>query len=75
MTLLSIKNESVVYQGKNKNVLAVNNVSFDIEQQDSVGIVGESGSGKSTLALALLKLLPKNAEVTGEVLFEDRDLL
>ena len=75
MKLLSIKNESVVYRSKTKNVLAVNNVSFDIDKQDSVGIVGESGSGKSTLALALLKLLPKNADVTGEVLFEDKDLL
>lgn len=76
MTLLSIKNENVFYNVKNKNIHAVNNVSFDIEQQDSVGIVGESGSGKSTLALSILRLLPKKiAEVTGEIIFEDMDLL
>ncbi len=76
MTLLSIKNENVIYKVKDKNIHAVNNVSFDIEEQDSVGIVGESGSGKSTLALSILRLLPKKlAEVTGQVIFEDVDLL
>lgn len=76
MTLLSIKNVNVAYKVKNKNIHAVNNVSFNIDPQDSVGIVGESGSGKSTLALSILRLLPeKTAEVTGEVIFEDMDLL
>lgn len=76
MALLSIRNENVIYKVKNKNIHAVNNVSFDIEPQDSLGIVGESGSGKSTLALSMLRLLPKKiAEVSGEVIFEDKNLL
>lgn len=76
MALLSIKNEDVLYKIKNKTIHAVNNVSFDIEHQDSIGIVGESGSGKSTLALSILRLLPKNiAEVRGEVIFENVNLL
>lgn len=76
MALLSIKNENVIYKVKNKNIHAVNNVSFDIEQQDSLGIVGESGSGKSTLALSILRLLPKRiTEVNGEIIFEDINLL
>ncbi|WP_313346905.1 ABC transporter ATP-binding protein [Sedimentibacter sp.] len=76
MTLLSIKNENVIYKVKNKSIHAVNNVSFDIEQQDSLGIVGESGSGKSTLALSILRLLPKKTtEVSGEIIFEGINLL
>ncbi len=76
MALLSIRNENVIYKVKNKNIHAVNDVSFDIEPQDSLGIVGESGSGKSTLALSMLRLLPKKiAEVSGEVIFEDKNLL
>ncbi len=76
MALLSIRNENVIYKVKNKNIHAVNNVSFDIEPQDSLGIVGESGSGKSTLALSMLRLLPKKiSEVSGEVIFEDKNLL
>ncbi len=76
MALLSIKNENVIYKVKNKNIHAVNNVSLDIEPQDSLGIVGESGSGKSTLALSILRLLPESiAEVSGEVIFEGKNLL
>lgn len=76
MTLLSIKNENVIYNVKNKKIHAVNNVSFDIDHQDSIGIVGESGSGKSTLALSILKLLPKKiTEVSGEIIFDDINLL
>lgn len=76
MALLSIKNLNVLYKVKDKEVHAVNNVSFDVEQQDSIGIVGESGSGKSTLAMAVLRLLPhKIAEVTGDISFEGKNLL
>ena len=39
-----------------------------------MGIVGESGSGKSTLAMALLRLHPKSTEITGEALFDGKDL-
>lgn len=76
MSLLSVKNGNVIYNVKGKKVHAVNNVSFEVEKQDSVGIVGESGSGKSTLAMMILKLLPKDiTETTGEIIFEDKDIL
>ena len=76
MKLLSIKNANVVYKVKEAKVHAVNNVSFEVEQQDSVGIVGESGSGKSTLAMMILRLLPKDiTEITGEIIFENRNIL
>ncbi|MDP4095268.1 ABC transporter ATP-binding protein [Paenibacillus sp. P96] len=76
MTLLQIRNLSVVYHNGSRTVTAVNGVTLDVEEQDSVGIVGESGSGKSTLAMALLRLLPgRTAKVEGEVLFGGQPLL
>ena len=51
-------------------VKAVDDVSFQIREQHTLGIVGESGSGKTTLGLALLKLLSSE----GKVFFEGQDI-
>ncbi|TAN32890.1 ABC transporter ATP-binding protein [bacterium] len=57
-------------------VTAVDGVSFDLRQGESLGIVGESGSGKSVTALSLLRLVPDPGQVVGgQVLFRDQDLL
>ncbi len=49
---------------------ALKEVSFDIEKGKTIGLVGESGSGKSLSSLAIMGLLPKNAEVTsGQITF------
>ena len=57
-----------------KNVYAVRKISFEIKEGETLGIVGESGSGKSVTALSIIRLIP-NAEVSGEILFEGRNLL
>ena len=76
MALLSVKNLNITYKNKEKEVYAVDDISFDMEKGDSLGIVGESGSGKSTLAMGILRLLPpKSTEITGTALFKDTDLL
>jgi peptide/nickel transport system ATP-binding protein len=54
---------------------AVQGVSFALERGERLGLVGESGCGKSTTILALMGLLPPSASVSGQVLFEGRDLL
>jgi oligopeptide/dipeptide ABC transporter ATP-binding protein len=55
---------------------AVDDVSFVLDQGQTLGIVGESGSGKTTLALSLLRLLPPAARiVSGEIRFEGEDLI
>lgn len=57
-------------------VKAVQDVSFEICQGDTLAIIGESGSGKSTLALSILQVLPLAAQVVnGQVLFKGEDLL
>ena len=54
---------------------AVRDVSFRIAPGEVLGLVGESGSGKSVSALAILRLLPPQARILGEVEFRGEDLL
>ena len=56
-------------------MLAVRDVSFDLRAGEVLGLVGESGSGKSVTSLAILRLLPEQARVSGEIFFAGRDLL
>jgi oligopeptide/dipeptide ABC transporter ATP-binding protein len=57
-------------------VQAVNGVSFDLHQGESLGIVGESGCGKSMTALSIMGLVPEPGRVTGgEIRFRGDDLL
>src|SRR5260370_21852031 len=48
---------------------AVRDLSFSISPGDVLGLVGESGSGKSISSLAIMRLLPPQAPVAGEILF------
>jgi len=57
-------------------IKAVDGVSFDVRQAETVALVGESGSGKSVSALSIMRLLPQRAKVIGgQVLFNGEDLL
>ena len=75
--LLSVRDLSVAFTQGGREGLAVDRVSFDIAQRETVALVGESGSGKSVSALSVLKLLPYPAasHPSGEVLFHGEDLL
>ncbi len=80
MTLLSIQDLRVAFRmGKVGGVLqraeAVKGVSFDIAENRTVALVGESGSGKSVTAMSILNLLPDNAERSGKILWQGKDLL
>ena len=55
-------------------VQALNGVNLELEKGQMLGIVGESGSGKSVTAKTLMNLLPRTAEVEGEVIFEGKDV-
>jgi len=50
-------------------------ISFEVPPNTTVALVGESGSGKSVTAMALVQLLPRNAECSGRVLWRGDDLL
>jgi peptide/nickel transport system ATP-binding protein len=50
---------------KSANVVAVDGVSFDIDEGECVGLVGESGCGKTTVGLSVMKLLPNVGHVIG----------
>ncbi|MBL7665981.1 MAG: ABC transporter ATP-binding protein [Bacteriovoracaceae bacterium] len=75
--LLEIKNLSIEFNSSEGVVKAVDNISFSIDQGQTVGLVGESGSGKSVTALALMRLIPNppGRITSGEILFEGRDIL
>ena len=69
--LLDVSNLSIAF-GPHP---AVKNISFQILPGQVLGLVGESGSGKSATSLALLRLLPDTAQVTGNITFAGEDLL
>jgi len=72
--LLETRSLSIHYRMRRGTVRAVENVNFALARGEAVGLVGESGCGKSTLAKGILEVLPRYAEVKGEILFEGRDL-
>lgn len=72
--MLSVQNVSISFKSNKHYNTVVNNVSFELGNQQILGIVGESGSGKSVTSLAILGLLSKNANVEGNILFNDVDL-
>ncbi|MBW8638077.1 ABC transporter ATP-binding protein [Hoeflea sp. WL0058] len=75
--LLTIRDLSVLFRQGDNETLAVDRVSFDIANGETVALVGESGSGKSVTALSVLKLLqyPAASHPSGKIMFEGDDLL
>jgi ABC-type oligopeptide transport system ATPase subunit len=79
MPLISVRNLRTwfpvtggVFRRRTGDIKAVDDVSFDVEAGQTVGLVGESGSGKTTVGRTLLKLTPSTS---GSVLFEGKDIL
>ena len=74
-TVLETKNLQVYLTERKEEKQLVKNVNFLVGQGECLGILGESGSGKSMTVKAILGLLDRNFRISGQALFEGKDLL
>ena len=75
--ILEVKNLVTAFDTESGRIRAVDEVSFAIKKQQTLGIVGESGCGKSVTALSIMRLLPKPAGLieSGQILYNGVDLV
>ncbi|MBN1945601.1 MAG: ABC transporter ATP-binding protein [Bradymonadales bacterium] len=75
--LLSVQDLKTSFLTEQGEALAVDGISFEVRQGETVGLVGESGCGKSVTALSIMRLVPRsNGRIrAGRILLEGRDLL
>ena len=76
MAVLEVDHLTTNYKTLRGWVKACEDVSFQVEKGEAMGLVGESGCGKTTVALSLLKLLPSAGRIRkGQILFNGKDLV
>jgi peptide/nickel transport system ATP-binding protein len=73
--VLSVRDLKVEFPTDDGTVKAVDGVTFEVREAETLGIVGESGSGKSVTSMAILGLLPKSANISGQIDFRGTELL
>ncbi|MAS36815.1 MAG: peptide ABC transporter ATP-binding protein [Anaerolineaceae bacterium] len=75
--LMEVKNLVTRFYTQEGTIYAVNDVSYVLNEGETLGVVGESGSGKSVHSLAIMGLIPNppGKVESGEVIFRGRDLL
>ena len=72
--ILSVRNLNISISSAGGNLRIIKDAEFNLKRGTTVGIIGESGSGKSILSKALLRLLPDNSVITGNIYFSpDKD--
>ena len=76
-TILKVEDLVTRFNTPEGTVYAVNGVSFELAEGETLGVVGESGCGKSVTMLSVLQLIPRppGKIVNGKALFHDKDLL
>jgi len=75
MSFLQVKNLEVTFNLRSRPLKALQDISFDLERGERLGIVGESGAGKSVAAFAILNLISRPGKISaGEVLLDGQDL-
>ena len=74
-SLLRVENLSTYFYSRGGTVKAVDNISFDVAEGETVGIVGESGCGKSATVLSIMRLIPNppGRIVHGDILFQGNE--
>lgn len=58
-----------------ETIQILHNVSFEVGEQEVIAIIGETGCGKSVTGSTILRILPENAVVSGEILYKGNELL
>jgi len=74
MTFISIENLKTEYKIENGAVHAVDDVSFSLENGESIGIAGESACGKSTLGLSIMRIVQGGKIVSGDIILEGKSI-
>ena len=74
---LSVQNLVVSFETDEGRVQVLDDINFDVQQGETVGIVGESGCGKSVSALSIVRLLPRPAGSIdrGKVIYNNEDIM
>ncbi len=68
--LLDVRNLTTQFTSEGKTITAVDGISFQLSQRETIGIVGESGSGKSVTSLSIMRLISSPGKITsGEIYF------
>lgn len=73
--LLSIQNLNLQFKTQSGTLPILYDIGFSIKRSQVFGLVGESGCGKSLTALSIMRLLPKNAELKGNIFFNNKDII
>ena len=76
-TLIEVKNLTIHYITDNGTVRAVNDLSFNLNKGETLGLVGETGAGKTTTALGLMRLVPNppGKIINGEVWLNGKNII
>ena len=74
-TALLVSNLSTTFGHHGSEVTAVDDISFRVMAGEVLGLVGESGSGKSVTLRSIMRLMPPHSSVSGQVLWQGRDLM
>lgn len=72
--ILSISHLNVTFKTISGNVKALKDINLVLRRGETIGILGESGSGKSTLSMSIIGLLPENAKIEGDIVFNGKKI-
>jgi len=73
--MLQFHDVTISYLAGGERQIAVEGLNLRLKRGSALGVAGESGAGKSTLTRALLGILPPHAEISGEILYEGKNVL
>lgn len=75
MPVLQIENLQIAYPGANGPLVVADDIDIQIDAGESMGVLGESGCGKTSIALGIMRLLPHQARLKGQIRLKGQNLL